>query len=595
MVLAPTVLEVWLGEEFREGGLAMAILMSYWLVNGTTGVIGPMLIACGRAPALARYAWLVAVSNLALSLALTPLLGLEGVTIGTAVPYLVGFPFLLRMSAARGAGSRAPRSGARRSDPPTLSGVALAAGLGRCGGGAARDARAAAGSHRRRARRLLGRVLSAVHAPGRASRKLVGGTCRPAHGDLTLRRPRSYDQVGDPSSAPGRTPSASSAAARVASAGALPRPPGGRRVRCVGARGSAPEPSNGQGSATPVTSRNTVGTPARSPRASRSTSSRCKPCRAQRVGQRRAGVDRDTQPVGVEAGVAHAVERVWAQYDGARKAGGGQSGERLLGVPARAAHVEGERARAGRLQQHQRRATRTAAGPAPRRTRVARDRDLAARGAPQALGVALAPHRDALGLDAVGVRDELAVEPPKVAVEAVLDGTRLAAEVAGRRRERARVRRGVRGHDGGPHAAPGRGPERLPAREGVAAELAEQLDRAALGERRDRIQLAARHGDAPASASCSAARERRSRARPGVPDEASAAHAGEQLAGREAAAAAPGRAPAPRPRAGSADHRPVRWRKGWISTLPRGRPGRPTASRSGARRPRRTERENPIG
>lgn len=128
MVLAPLVLEVWLGEEFREGGLAMAILMSYWLVNGTTGVIGPMLVACGRAPGLARYAWLVAVSNLALSLALTPWLGLEGVTIGTAVPYLVGFPFLLRMLLREV--PVAPRTlWAEAFRPAYALGVALAAAL----------------------------------------------------------------------------------------------------------------------------------------------------------------------------------------------------------------------------------------------------------------------------------------------------------------------------------------------------------------------------------------------------------------------------------------------------------------------------------
>ncbi len=128
MVLAPLVLEVWLGEEFREAGLAMAILMSYWLVNGTTGVIGPMLVACGRAPSLARYAWMVAVSNLALSLALTPWLGLEGVTIGTAVPYLVGFPFLLRMLLREVPVS--PRTlWAEAFRPAYALGVALAAGL----------------------------------------------------------------------------------------------------------------------------------------------------------------------------------------------------------------------------------------------------------------------------------------------------------------------------------------------------------------------------------------------------------------------------------------------------------------------------------
>ena len=97
MVLAPPILEVWLGPEFREAGLAMAILMSYWLVNGCTGVLQGILVAGERARALARLAWAVALSNLAISLALTPWLGLEGVTIGTAVPYLVAFPFLMRI------------------------------------------------------------------------------------------------------------------------------------------------------------------------------------------------------------------------------------------------------------------------------------------------------------------------------------------------------------------------------------------------------------------------------------------------------------------------------------------------------------------
>ena len=97
MVLAPPILDVWLGAEFREAGLAMAILMSYWLVNGCTGVLQGILVAGERAKSLARFAWAVAISNLAISLALTPWIGLEGVTIGTAVPYVVAFPFLLRV------------------------------------------------------------------------------------------------------------------------------------------------------------------------------------------------------------------------------------------------------------------------------------------------------------------------------------------------------------------------------------------------------------------------------------------------------------------------------------------------------------------
>jgi len=96
MVLAPAILEAWLGERFREGGTAMCILLSYWLVSGCTGVIAGLLVAGERARTLARLAWIVALANLALSLALTPWLGLEGVAIGTAIPAFAVFPYLMR-------------------------------------------------------------------------------------------------------------------------------------------------------------------------------------------------------------------------------------------------------------------------------------------------------------------------------------------------------------------------------------------------------------------------------------------------------------------------------------------------------------------
>jgi O-antigen/teichoic acid export membrane protein len=128
MVLAPPALEVWLGPEFRQAGTAMAILMSYWLVTGCTGVLSGIIVATGRARALAGYAWTVALSNLAISLALTPPLGLEGVVIGTAVPYLAAFPFLLRIVLAE---VSVPVSQLVRESflPAQSLGLALAAGL----------------------------------------------------------------------------------------------------------------------------------------------------------------------------------------------------------------------------------------------------------------------------------------------------------------------------------------------------------------------------------------------------------------------------------------------------------------------------------
>lgn len=97
MVLATPILEVWLGERYGEGGLAMTILLAYWLVTGSVGVAAAIAIAAGKARALAKLAWCVALANLGLSLALTPWIGLEGVAIGTTLPYLVVFPFQLRL------------------------------------------------------------------------------------------------------------------------------------------------------------------------------------------------------------------------------------------------------------------------------------------------------------------------------------------------------------------------------------------------------------------------------------------------------------------------------------------------------------------
>lgn len=97
MVLAGPLLEVWLGERYREGAAAMAILLAYWLLTASMGVGATVVIAAGRARDLARLAWYVALANLGLSLALTPLIGLEGVAIGTTVPYLLVFPFQVRL------------------------------------------------------------------------------------------------------------------------------------------------------------------------------------------------------------------------------------------------------------------------------------------------------------------------------------------------------------------------------------------------------------------------------------------------------------------------------------------------------------------
>jgi O-antigen/teichoic acid export membrane protein len=88
MVVSAPLLEVWLGDRFREAAPALAILASYWLIGANTGVASAMLLAVGRVRQLAWYAWLVAGVNFVLALVLTPLFGLEGVALAIAVPYI---------------------------------------------------------------------------------------------------------------------------------------------------------------------------------------------------------------------------------------------------------------------------------------------------------------------------------------------------------------------------------------------------------------------------------------------------------------------------------------------------------------------------
>jgi O-antigen/teichoic acid export membrane protein len=73
----------------------MVILMSYWLLASSTAVASPMLIAAGKARLLVLYAGVMAIGNLALSLALTPGLGINGVVLGTAIPYALLSPVVL--------------------------------------------------------------------------------------------------------------------------------------------------------------------------------------------------------------------------------------------------------------------------------------------------------------------------------------------------------------------------------------------------------------------------------------------------------------------------------------------------------------------
>jgi O-antigen/teichoic acid export membrane protein len=100
MVLSAPVLDAWLGPEFRQGATAMAILLALWLPYGASGVLIAVLVAAGEAAVVARYAWTVACSSVALALVLIPPLGLEGAALAAALPFSAVVPFLLRRAVA---------------------------------------------------------------------------------------------------------------------------------------------------------------------------------------------------------------------------------------------------------------------------------------------------------------------------------------------------------------------------------------------------------------------------------------------------------------------------------------------------------------
>jgi O-antigen/teichoic acid export membrane protein len=97
IVLAEPILQAWLGDRYGSGDLALAILVSYWLLYGGLVVTPGFLVGAGRAREVARIMVCVAAANLALSLVLTPELGLEGPAVATAAPFFVAFPFMLRL------------------------------------------------------------------------------------------------------------------------------------------------------------------------------------------------------------------------------------------------------------------------------------------------------------------------------------------------------------------------------------------------------------------------------------------------------------------------------------------------------------------
>ena len=97
MALAEPLLRAWLGNRYAEGATALTVLVSYWLLYGALVVTPGFLVGVGRAREAALVMASAAALNVALSLALTSELGLEGPAVATAVAFVCAYPFLLRL------------------------------------------------------------------------------------------------------------------------------------------------------------------------------------------------------------------------------------------------------------------------------------------------------------------------------------------------------------------------------------------------------------------------------------------------------------------------------------------------------------------
>lgn len=99
MFFAKPIITHWLGPAFATQALAAQILLSYQLL-GVGAVIGEsILISRGHARRrLFNSVFVVTLGNLVLSIVLVQKIGILGVVIGTALPWIVDFPWRLRVA-----------------------------------------------------------------------------------------------------------------------------------------------------------------------------------------------------------------------------------------------------------------------------------------------------------------------------------------------------------------------------------------------------------------------------------------------------------------------------------------------------------------
>ena len=98
MILARPIILHWLGPAFATQALAAQVLLSYQLLVVGSAIGETILVSRGHAKKRLFNSIAVTVGNLVLSVILVQRIGIMGVVIGTALPWIIDFPWRLRTS-----------------------------------------------------------------------------------------------------------------------------------------------------------------------------------------------------------------------------------------------------------------------------------------------------------------------------------------------------------------------------------------------------------------------------------------------------------------------------------------------------------------
>lgn len=97
IVVARPLLLTWLGATFAAQALAAQVLISHQLLTSGVAVGDSMILGRGKLSKRVPYAVTVAALNLAISVILVQRLGIMGVVLGTTIPWLLDYPFHMRL------------------------------------------------------------------------------------------------------------------------------------------------------------------------------------------------------------------------------------------------------------------------------------------------------------------------------------------------------------------------------------------------------------------------------------------------------------------------------------------------------------------